>query len=389
MLVSIIGVFMMRMLGLFMLLPVLALYAASLPGATPLLVGMAVGAYGISQALLQIPFGWASDRYGRRRLLIIGLIIFGLGALVAAMSTTIAGVIAGRILQGAGAISAVLTAIVGDVIPKQRRTRAMAFVGASIGVSFMLSLLLGPMLSSLVGVKGLFVVASGLAVAALVVTVWRIPEVVPEVVPERTSFAAVFSSARLWPLNVGIFLLHLTLAALYVGLPFVLRDQFALPEDAQWTTLGLIIILSIPGTVLLVLKSERTSDEAQAARFSLPSIALIAISMIALTACTGQSYTNVALVVVLGAVFFSGFNFMEANLPARVSVVADDQHRGTALGVFASSQFLGIFAGGALAGLAMGMNGPRGAFLVSAVASVVWLVVQLATLPAKDPEHPN
>ncbi len=386
-LLAVIGVFMMRMLGLFMLLPVLALYAASLPGATPLLVGMAVGAYGISQALLQIPFGWASDRYGRRRMLVLGLLIFGAGALVAAFSSTIGGVIAGRILQGAGAISAVLTAVIGDSIQEQRRTRAMAFVGVSIGASFMLSLMLGPMISSLVGVNGLFFVATGLAVLGLLVTVWRIPGGKPAVTPERLSWSAIAGNGNLWRLNLGIFLLHLILAALFVALPFVLRDQFGLVQGAQWKTLGLIILLSIPGTVLLVLRSERTTDEARAARFALPSIALIVVSMSVLALSTGQAFASLTLVVIVSAAFFSGFNFMEANLPARVSVVAPDQQRGTALGVFASSQFLGVFAGGALAGLAMGVDGPRGAFLVSAVAAVVWLVVQLASLPPKGPEE--
>jgi predicted MFS family arabinose efflux permease len=250
-------------------------------------------------------------------------------------------------------------------------------------------LLLGPLLSSLVGVNGLFIVASGLAIVALLITLWRIPGGAPEVLPERLSFAAIAGNASLWQLNMGIFLLHLVLAAMYVGLPFVLRDQFALTEGTLWKALGLIILLSIPGTVLLVMRSERTADEARAARFSLPSIALIAVSMVALAFCTGQAFATLPMVVVLSAAFFSGFNFMEANLPARVSVVADGQHRGTALGVFASSQFLGVFAGGALAGLAMGLDGPRGAFVVSALAAVVWLVVQLATLPAKGDEHPG
>ncbi len=383
-LVAVLGVFGMRMLGLFMLLPVLALYAASLPGATPLLVGLAVGGYGISQALLQIPFGWASDRYGRRRMLVIGLLIFGAGACVAAVSTSVTGVVVGRIIQGAGAISAVLTAVIGDTIAEQRRTRAMAFVGIGIGMSFLVSLLLGPVISSWVGVKGLFIVAAGLAAIALLITAWRIPGDIPKrSTSSRLAFSTVLGSRVLWNLNLSIFLLHLILAALFVALPFVLRDQFALVEGSQWKALGLIILLSIPGTVLLVMRSERSAVEAQAARFAVPVIAFVAASTVALAIGIGHPMITLPVVVLLCAAFFTGFNFMEAGLPARVSVVVTEEQRGTALGLFASCQFLGVFAGGALAGVAMGFGGSRGAFLICAVAAVLWLVTQLAALPDK------
>ncbi|MFK8031496.1 MAG: MFS transporter [Gammaproteobacteria bacterium] len=388
-LLVVLGIFVMRMLGLFMLLPVMALYAASMPGATPFLVGLAVGAYGITQAALQIPFGWASDRYGRRRLLVTGLFIFGAGAIVAALSDSITGVIVGRVVQGAGAISAVLSAVIGDTIAEQRRTRAMAFVGISLGMSFLVSLMLGPVISSWVGVKGLFFVSAGLAGAALALALWRIPGTRPETPPNRMAFRSVFKSVRLWQLNVSIFMLHLILAALFVALPFVLRDQFGLVEGAQWKAVGLIILLSIPGSVVLIRRAERGTDVARAARLDSSSIGLIVLSMVALAYGLGHPSINLKLVILIGAVFFSGFNFLEASLPARVSIVASEQQRGTALGAFASCQFLGVFVGGALSGIAMGMGGPKAAFAVCAGAAVLWLVLHLATLPAKQSNPAN
>lgn len=386
---TVLSIFSLRMLGLFMVLPVLALYAASLPGGTPFAVGLAVGAHGISQALLQIPYGWASDRYGRRLVVVGGLIVFAAGSFIAAISDTITGVILGRVLQGAGAISAVLTAVVGDHISEQRRTRAMAFVGIGIGLSFVLSLLLGPILSSRVGVKGLFMASFGMAVVGLLLALWRIPGGRIDTCKSPVTLGNVLRDRALWPLNIAIFLLHFILSALFVSLPFVLRDQFGLDEDVQWKTLGAIILLSIPATILLVLRSERSKDLAVAARSATFSIVLIALSMIALTMGSMSAHVGLLAVVIAGAVFFSGFNFLEANLPARVSMAATEERRGTALGVYASSQYLGVFAGGALAGVSVGAIGPHGGFAVSAVASVLWLFVQLSTLPKKSSSLPH
>lgn len=386
---SILLIFVLRMLGLFMLLPVLALYAEQLANATPLLVGMAVGGYGISQAMLQLPFGWASDRFGRRPMLMVGLLLFALGSLMAFFSSHAVGVVIGRVVQGAGAISAVLTALVGDHVAAQRRTRAMAFIGASIGMSFLLALLIGPLLSGYFGTAPLFLVAACFAVIALAL-VSRLPTDAATPNAQNSlvgSIRKVLPHRRLWPLNLGILVLHMVLAILFVALPFVLRDQLGIAADAQWKVLGLMVLASLPGTILLIKFSERHDAQSQSvARTPYAVIGLIGLSMLVMSLVLGQ-VTSASIVIVLGATFFSAFNFLEARLPAQVSLVAPEAQRGTALGVYASCQFLGVFVGGVVAGWAMGVSegaamgsgplwaGSSLAFALGAAAALLWLVL--------------
>lgn len=357
----------LRMFGLFMLLPVLALYAVSLPGGTPALAGLAVGAFGITQALLQIPFGLLSDRFGRKGVILAGLAVFGLGSVVAAQADSITALLFGRILQGAGAISAAATALLADRIREVMRTRAMAIVGIGIGTSFILALASGPALAGQFGVPGLFYLAALMAGVAMLVTLsiaggWQQHSSV-----QPGELRRCLGNRRLWPLQVGVFLLHLVLTATFVAVPFLLRDQLQL-EPAGHSSLYLLgMLLSLPGTVPLIIAVERLQ---QPLKVFLVGIGLVAAGQAALL--LAGSYWGV---VVALALFFAGFNFLEARLPARVSQVAGAQSRGTALGMFATGQFLGAFCGGALGGLLLARGGPDAVFGLGTIVGLGWLGV--------------
>lgn len=353
-----------RLLGLFMLLPVLALYADALPGATPLRVGLAVGAYGITQALLQIPFGAASDRFGRKGVLVLGLAVFAAGGAMAALADHVLWVIAGRVVQGAGAISAVVTALLADLTREAVRTRAMAIMGASIGASFLFSLMLGPVLAARLGVDGLFWITCALALAALAgVLAWRPP---PRGAPApRGRWRDVLANRPLHRLTAGIFTLHLIVAALFVALPFVLRDEAGLAPERHWTVYLAAVAASIVLTIVLIRAAERAR---RPAAVTVAALMLLAGGLIALTVTPARPGP---LWLALTA-FFGGFNFLEARLPAEVSVAAGAGQRGAALGVYASAQYLGVFAGGALGGAFLGAAGARGVLALCAAAAVLW-----------------
>ncbi len=365
------GVFSTRMFGLFMLLPVLALYADTLPGATPLLGGLAVGAYGLTQALLQIPFGMLSDRYGRKPVILFGLGIFFIGSIVAANAESITVLILGRALQGAGAISAAVTALLADQIRSEARTRAMAIVGGSIGVSFVLSLVLGPLASEWLGVKGVFLGIAGLAVAAALVLVLAVPKS-PKTGHshiESASFAAVVKNPTLLTLDFGVFLLHFMLTAMFVAAPYVLRDLFDIAPSHHWWVYLVVLVASLAGTIPLILVSERSSAPKKIFRLAL--VVLLAAELALAMGTTQFWFWLVAL-----AAFFAAFNFLEARMPARLSQLAPPGHRGAALGVYASAQFLGAFAGSAAGGILRGSIGGPGVFYLCAAAAGLWWLVQ-------------
>ncbi|MBA3564084.1 MAG: MFS transporter [Gammaproteobacteria bacterium] len=358
-----------RMLGLFMLLPVLALYADGLHGATLFLAGIAVGAYGLTQAALQIPFGILSDRFGRLPVILIGLAIFAGGSVVAATSTSINGVIAGRALQGAGAISAVLTALLADNTRDGVRTRAMAVIGVTIGGSFMLSLIAGPTLTSLIGVPGLFWLTAGLALAAMLLLLFGLPAAA-RIAQQRTELSLdglrhAVRDRRLLTLDAGVFLLHLILTATFTAVPFVLRDGLGIAAAAQWPIYLGVLIASLAGTVPLILWTERGA--AKQAAF-LTAVAGVGAAQLLLG--SGPLWTTLGALTL----FFAGFNFLEARLPALLAEAAPAAWRGAALGVYASAQYLGIFAGGAFGGWLLGRYGPAAVFTLCAAASVLWVV---------------
>jgi MFS family permease len=346
-------VLMARLLGLFLLLPVLALYADTLPGATPALGGLAVGAYGITQALFQFPFGALSDRYGRKPVIVFGLVVFACGSLVAARASSIAALIAGRALQGGGAISGAVLALLADVTREEVRTRAMAVAGISIGASFMLALLAGPPLAGLIGVPGLFVLGIALAAVAIALVVLAVPAA-SAAVPSRLGLATALARPDLLVLDAAVFVLHMLLTALFVAVPFLLRDALGLPERAHWAVYLGALTLSLAGTIPLILAVER--GRAQALSWRLAALLIAAGTAVLIVA----DRTWHALAGML--LFFAGFNFLEARLPAEISRRADESRRGVALSVFGIAQFLGAFAGSACGGLLRGAAGGRAVF---------------------------
>ncbi len=365
------GLFSVRMLGLFMLLPVLAIHVGRLDAATPLLIGLAVGAYGITQAGLQIPFGLLSDRIGRKPVIIGGLVVFAAGSALAAMSDSVAGIIAGRALQGAGAISASATALLADQTRPAVRTRAMAVVGFSIGGSFVLSLVLGPMLSAVIGVEGLFWFTALLALVALALVILTVDEpasLVSEVRMPRSGFVAVLEDRVLLSLDLGVFLLHFMLTATFVAIPLVLDGVIGLALAQHWKLYLGVMLASLVWTVPLILISERLGA----------SRAMMVVAIAGLAAAQGLLWAVHGGLWGIAAslwIFFGAFNFLEARLPALISQRAPRAQRGAALGSFATSQFLGAFAGGVLGGWLLGAAGTGGVFLMCAAAAAVWALI--------------
>ncbi|MDZ7644851.1 MAG: MFS transporter [Woeseiaceae bacterium] len=355
---------MCRMFGLFALLPVLAGYSAGLAGATPLLIGIAVGGYGLTQAALQVPFGALSDRIGRIPVILGGLGLFAAGSVLAALSTSIDGVIAGRLLQGGGAVSATLTALLADATRAEIRTRTMAVLGIGIGVAFLLALIAGPLIAAAGGVRTLFWMAAALAVvgAALLGCLPALPRAAAPAARAPLGNALL---PRLLTLDLSVFLLHAMLTASFVALPFVLTERLGLPLTRHWTIYVSALLLSIIGTVLLI-----AADERQGKRWTLTAAvaALLAGQVMLVLAADSRPGTLAAL-----ALFFVGFNFLEAALPARLSIAADDRIRGAALGLFASSQFAGAFAGGLAGGLLLGSGRPALVFAGCAALATGWL----------------
>ncbi len=359
------SVSMLRMLGLFSLLPVLSVYAAELEGATPLLIGLAVGAYGLTQAGLQIPLGALSDRLGRRPVIIGGLLVFAAGSAVAGLSDTIGGVILGRLLQGAGAIAATLTALMADVTRDAVRTRSMAVLGIGIGASFVVAMVFGPWFAAHYGVPALF----GFGVVAAALACGLLAAVPPGIAASRTRRTGVRSALRpdLLCLDVYIFLLHAILTASFVALPFLLTNRLELPATAHWQIYVGAIALSLAGTVPLIL-----ADERRGRGRTMGIAVLLVLGGEILLSFAAFSVTTVFLALSL---FFAGFNFLEASLPARLSTLADRDVRGASLGVYSTAQFLGAFAGGLLGGRFIGGGDPGIVFFVCALLAAIWLAV--------------
>ncbi|HEC11938.1 MAG TPA: MFS transporter [Acidiferrobacteraceae bacterium] len=373
------GIFGLRLLGLFLILPVLALYAeTSLSGATPLLIGLALGAYGLTQALFQIPFGMLSDRWGRKPLIVTGLIIFALGSAVAAVSDSMYGVILGRLIQGMGAIAAVVLALTADLTREEQRTKAMALIGVSIGLVFMLSMVLGTVLSAWVGVKGLFWLTMALALSGILVLYW-VPTPVAarrhrdvQLVPAQ--LAKVLGNPDLLRLDAGIFVLHLTLTAMFVAVPLALVHEDGLPLAAHWKVYLPVFVLSVTGMVPLVILSAR--------KHLIQRIFLVAIALLlAAQALFYFGHRQLPWLVFALWVFFVGFNTLEALLPSTISRVAPADSKGTAMGVYNSFQFFGVFLGGTLGGWLYGAMGIGAVFQACGVLILFWAIIVM-TAPA-------
>ena len=357
---------MIRMFGLFALLPVLSLYATDLHGATPLLVGLAVGAYGLTQAGFQVPLGALSDRIGRVPVIIIGLVIFAAGSVLAAVSDSIYGIIGGRLLQGAGAISATLTALISDATREDVRTRSMAVFGIGIGLSFMVAMVAGPLLAAKLGVQALFWVAAILAVVAgmLLLLLPEIPRA-----QKRDSWSLLPAMRPdLLRIDAYIFLLHTIMTATFVALPFLLTDRLDMALTDHWKMYVGALLLSLVIAVPMIMKDHRQGQ----GRLIGIAVCMVLIAQLGLTFFS-FSVTPVFIALV---VYFAGFNFLEAGLPAKLSLLADQEVRGASLGVFSSAQFLGAFIGGLIGGRFMGHGRPADVFFVCALLAGIWLALQ-------------
>jgi len=355
---------MLRMFGLFALLPVLSLYAAGLDGATPILIGFAVGAYGLTQAGLQIPLAMLSDRIGRGPVIAGGLFVFAIGSVVAAMGDTIHTVIMGRLLQGAGAISATLAALIADATREQVRTRSMAVFGVGIGGSFVIALIAGPAIAAHAGVPALFWIAALLAVVGAVL-LKALPADIERPIARQTWVLRPALRPELLRLDAYVFLLHVILIASFVALPFLFADRLELPVTAHWKIYVGALFVSLLGTVPLILSDER---QGKAATVAIAVMLLLAGQLMLSFGAFGVVPVFVAL-----ALFFAGFNFLEAGLPARLSMLADGDARGASMGVFSSSQFLGAFVGGLIGGRFLGAGRPTDVFFVCALLAAIWL----------------
>ncbi|MDX8409841.1 MAG: MFS transporter [Mariprofundales bacterium] len=376
---SLAGIYSLRMLGLFLILPVFALYAENLDGVTPTLIGLALGAYGLTMALLQIPFGMLSDRIGRKPVITIGLIIFAIGSVVAASSHDIWGVILGRALQGAGAIAAAMMALLADLTREEIRTKATAMIGMSIGFSFTISLILGPWLDGAIGVNGIFWLTAVLAIGAIVLLHTAIPTPAhsgihrdAETIPAQ--LGAALHNIELLRLDIGILVLHAIMTAMFIALPFVLRDQLQLPTlHHSWVYLPtLLIAMAIMVPMVIVAEKKKKLKPV-----FLSAIVLIAASA-ALLALAHSGWIGVASGLLL---FFIAYNVLEATLPSLVSRIAPIDGKGTAMGVYSTSQFLGAFVGGAGGGMLLGAFGVTGIFTACAIGALLWLGLAVGMTP--------
>ncbi len=376
---SLASIFAMRMLGLFLVLPVFALEATRYPGGDdPAMVGLAMGIYGLTQGLLQIPFGMASDRYGRKKVILIGLVIFALGSFVAAAASTLDWLIVGRSLQGAGAISAAVTALLADMTRDEVRTKAMAMVGASIGLMFAISLVAAPLLAEQIGLSGLFVITGVLVIGCMAVIVWGTP---PE--PALTSspvsrlhgLKEVLLHTDLLRLDLGAFILHAVQLAMWVAVPSMLV-QAGLAKAAHWQAYLPAVLLSFVFMGALFALEARGKLKLA----FLGSVALIGLVQLGLWWALGQS-PSVWLLGFLLFAFFVGFNILEASQPSLASRVAPAHARGAALGVYNTVQSLGFFVGGFGGGWLAKHYGFDALFVGCFVLMAVWLIAAWGMKP--------
>ncbi|MBS7559275.1 MULTISPECIES: MFS transporter [Pseudomonas] len=364
-------VFAFRMLGMFMVLPVLATYGMDLAGATPTLIGLAIGAYGLTQAVFQIPFGIISDRIGRRPVIYLGLIVFALGSVLAANADSIWGVIAGRILQGAGAISAAVMALLSDLTREQHRTKAMAMIGMTIGLSFAVAMVVGPLLTRSFGLSGLFLATGAMALVGILIVAFMVPRSTGplqhrESGVARQALIPTLKHPDLLRLDLGIFVLHAMLMSSFVALPLALVEKAGLPKEQHWWVYLTALLISFFAMIPFIIYGEK--------KRKMKRVLLGAVITLLLTELFFWEFGDSLRALVIGTVvFFTAFNLLEASLPSLISKVSPAGGKGTAMGVYSTSQFLGSALGGILGGWLFQHGGLSVVFLGCAGLAALWL----------------
>jgi len=368
------GIYGTRLLGLFLILPVFALYAQTLEGYTPRLAGLALGIYGLTQACLQLPFGIASDRFGRKPVIAAGLVLFAIGSVVAALADSMLGVLIGRALQGAGAVSAAVTALVADLTRETQRTKAMAMIGITVGASFLISIPLGSALNTIVGVPGIFWLTAVLAVAGMLILWFAVPTPARagrrERAPVLRELGAVLRDRELLRLNIGIFALHAALTATFVVLPTALVEQAGLPANEHAALyLPLMLLSALPLFPIISLAERRGWQRGVFAG----AVLVLCLAQAALSLQNGSLLGIGAALLV----FFIAFNILEASLPSLVSKMAPAAAKGAAIGVYSTFQFLGAFVGGDRGGWLHQHYGAAAVFAGAAALTGIWFVISL------------
>ncbi|MCA0325629.1 MAG: MFS transporter [Proteobacteria bacterium] len=387
---SLAAIFALRMLGLFLVLPVFALEARKYPGGDdPALIGLAMGIYGLTQAVMQVPLGLASDRLGRKRVIVAGLLVFAAGSLLAAFADTLHMLLAGRALQGAGAVSAAVTALLADLTRDEVRTKGMALVGMSIGLTFAISLMAAPPLAGWLGLSGLFGLTALLALLGIAALLrWTPSEPARHADQPRGRLADVWAHPRLWRLDLGVFVLHTVQMAMWVVVPGLLV-QAGLPKAAHWH----VYLPAVLGSFVLMGGLFALERRGHLLAVWRAAIALLLLVQTALALLTPQAPGLWALGAVL-FFFFVAFNILEASQPSLVSRLAPPEARGAALGMYNTLQSLGLFAGGALGGVVLKGWGAPAVFGLTALLALAWLVLGWAQpmpatpAPVPEPDRP-
>ena len=366
-------IFALRMLGLFLVLPVFMLEARKYPGGDdPAMIGLAMGLYGLTQALFQLPIGLASDRIGRKPVIVAGLLVFAAGSLIAAMADSLTGLMAGRAIQGAGAVSAAVTALLADLTRDGVRTKAMALVGGSIGLMFALALVLAPLLNAWIGLSGIFGLTCALALAGIAVVLWVVPpEPRQHADAPKGRFSELLGQSDLLRLNFGVFILHTVQMSMWVAVPAMLV-QAGLAKEQHWHIYLPAVLLSFVAMGLLF--SMERKGRLRTALLGAIGLVLVVQIGLGMLAASGTIPT-VWCMALLMFLFFCGFNALEATQPSLVSRMAPAPLRGAALGAYNTLQSLGLFAGGAVGGAVAKFAGVPGLFIMTGVLAALWLAV--------------